>query len=60
MKKILALWNEEPVRVQTWVTVTVALGASFGLELTAQQVGAVSAFTAATLGLVVRRKVTPA
>ena len=37
----------------------IALGVSFGLNLSADQVGAIVAFSAAVLGLIARQKVTP-
>jgi nitrate/nitrite transporter NarK len=52
--------NGEPVAVLAVVQMAVALGVSFGLGLTSDQVGAITAFTAAVLGLIARQKVTPA
>jgi len=50
----------EPVAVLAVIQMGVALGASFGLHLTAEQIGAITAFSAAVLGLISRQKVTPA
>ena len=52
--------NAEPVAVLTVVQMAVALGVSFGLQLTGEQTGAIVALTAAILGLISRQKVTPA
>ena len=52
--------NGEPVAVLAVVQMGVALGVTFGLHLTLEQVGAITAFTAAVLGLIARQKVTPA
>lgn len=54
------LWDREPVMVLAVVQTGLALLLAFGVALTKEQVGAVLAFTAAVLGLVVRRKVMPA
>jgi hypothetical protein len=59
MTKILALWNEEPVRLYAFVQAGIAAGISFGLDWTGEQVGAVMMLTSAALALVIRRKVTP-
>jgi nitrate/nitrite transporter NarK len=52
--------SAEPVMVLAVIQMGVALGVSFGLRLSADQVGAVVAFSAAVLGLVARTKVSPA
>ena len=50
----------EPVAILAVIQMGVALGVSFGLHLTTDQVGAITAFSAALLGLIARQKVTPA
>lgn len=49
----------EPVLILGAVQTAIALVVSFGLDLTAEQVGAIVAFSAAVLSVVARRKVTP-
>ena len=51
--------NSEPVAMLTVVQMRIALGVSFGLHLTAEQMGAIVASSAAVLGLISRQKVTP-
>lgn len=51
--------REEPAVVSGFVAALLALGVSFGLNLTPQQVGAIVAVVAAALAFVVRSKVTP-
>lgn len=51
--------NAEPVMVLAVVQAVLALGTSFGLGLSAEQVGAILAVSAAVLGLIARQKVTP-
>lgn len=53
------LWNREPVMFLAVVQTGLALLLAFGVDLTKEQVGAILAFTAAVLGFVVRRKVSP-
>jgi hypothetical protein len=52
--------KHEPVLILGAIQTAVALVVAFGLDLTAEQVGAVVAFSAAVLSVVARRKVTPA
>lgn len=52
-------WNREPVMFMAVVQAGIALLTAFGLHLTAEQVGAIMAFTAALLGLIVRAQVSP-
>lgn len=57
-----ALWKlitREPVRTQGVVQAFIALLTAFGLGWTAEQVGAVMAFTAVLLAWVTREMVTP-
>lgn len=56
MQKIL---GREPVLILTAVQAAVVLVAAFGLKLSAEQVAAITAFTAAVLGVLARSKVTP-
>jgi hypothetical protein len=54
------IWNREPVLFLSTIQTAVALLVSFGLDFTAEQVGAITAACAAVLGLIARTKVTPA
>jgi hypothetical protein len=53
------IWHREPVLTLALVQAAIGLGTAFGLDLSAEQVGAVMAFTAALLGWVARERVTP-
>lgn len=53
------LWNREPTMILATLQALIALGISFGLGLTAEQVGAIMAASAAVLGLITRSQVTP-
>lgn len=53
------LWNREPALVVGFVQAVITAAVAFGLELTAEQTGAILLVTAAALSLVVRRKVSP-
>lgn len=53
------LWGREPVLVLAVVQAALALVVSFGFDLSGEQTGAIMAFIAAALGLIVRRRVTP-
>lgn len=53
------LWKREPVMFLAVVQTVVALVVSFGLDLTTEQVGAITAAAAAILGLLARSRVTP-
>jgi len=59
IKRVRSLWDREPVAFLTVVQAAVALGTSFGLQLSGEQVGAIMSFTAAVVGFVTRQKVTP-
>ena len=50
---------QEPVYVLAVVQTALALVVSFGLGLSGEQVGAITALAAAVLGLLARSKVTP-
>jgi urea transporter len=54
------LWNREPAAVLALVGAVIALGVSFGLNLSTDQVGAIMALTAIVLGLITRTQVSPA
>lgn len=56
----MGLWGREPVMAMALIQAAIALGASFGLALTGEQVGAVTAFSAALLAFITRAQVTPA
>lgn len=53
------IWKREPVMFLAVVQTIVALVVSFGLQLSAEQVGAITAAAAALLGLIARQRVTP-
>lgn len=59
MSKILAALNAEPVAIAGLIQAGLALLVAFGLNLSPEQIGAIMAFTAAALAVLVRRKVTP-
>lgn len=54
-----SLWSREPAAILGALQAVIALAISFGLELSAEQVGAVVAATAAVLALITRSQVTP-
>ena len=49
----------EPVAIMAVVQAFLALVVSFGLDLSSEQTGAIMAVTAAVVGLILRRRVTP-
>jgi hypothetical protein len=53
------IFRREPVLALAIIQTVVALSVSFGLGLTAEQVGAITATGAAVLGFVARQRVTP-
>jgi len=53
------LIKEEPVAIQAIIQALIALAISFGVGLTANQVGSITAVTAAVLGFLARQVVTP-
>lgn len=53
------IFQREPAMVMAAVNAVIALGVTFGLDLSVEQVGAILAATAAVLGLIVRSKVSP-
>lgn len=56
---MLEFIKDEPAMLMAVVQALLALLLAFGLELTTEQVGAILAFSAAVLGLVVRKQVVP-
>ena len=59
MSALIARIRNEPALVVAFVAAAIALGIAFGLELTAEQQGAITAFVVAVLGFVTRSKVSP-
>jgi hypothetical protein len=57
---MLNLIKQEPVAFQAVIQALIALGTSFGLNLSAGQVGAIVTCTAAILAFFTRQAVTPA
>ena len=53
------LWGREPAMILGLVQTVIALVAAFGLDLTAEQTGAILAATAAVLAVITRQSVTP-
>ena len=53
------MFNREPILWLAAVQAAIALVTSFGLDMTGEQTGAVMAVSAALLGLVARRRVSP-
>lgn len=53
------LWNREPALIMGLVEAALALFLAFGLNLSAEQVAAIVAFSAALLSVIVRQKVSP-
>jgi hypothetical protein len=51
--------NREPVVIAGLIQAALALAVSFGLKLSPEQIGAIMAFTAAALALLLRSRVTP-
>lgn len=62
MNPLKWIWQrilEEPVFAQALIVAAIAMGTAFGLGWTGAQVGAVTAFSAAVLGFLTRKSVTP-
>ena len=59
MSALLARIRQEPALVSGFVGAVLALGISFGLNVSAEQVGFILAFVTAALAFVVRSQVTP-
>lgn len=54
------MWTKEPALIVGFVGAAIALGVSFGLPVSAEQVGFIMAFVTAGLAFVTRSQVTPA
>lgn len=59
MSAVVDRIRREPALVVGFVAAMIALGTAFGLELTNEQTGAISAFVVAVLAFVTRSQVTP-
>jgi hypothetical protein len=59
MSWILGRVRDEPVMFQAIIVAGVGLVTSFGVGLSAEQVGGITAFTAAVLGWLTRSQVSP-
>ena len=59
MTRLTSLWGREPAMILAVVQAALAFFVVFGLRLSAEQIGAVLALTAAVLGLLTRSQVTP-
>ena len=59
MHSIWNLWGRNPAMVLALVGAVISLGVAFGLELTAEQTGAILALVQIILGLITRSQVTP-
>lgn len=53
------MFNREPILWLAAVQALIALVTSFGFDMTGEQTGAIMAVSAAVLGLVARRRVSP-
>lgn len=53
------LWNREPALIVGFVQAALVLALTFGVDLSAEQIAGILSLTAAGLGLVVRRRVSP-
>lgn len=53
------LWGREPVMVMAIIQSGIALLVGFGVSMSAEQVAAILAFTAAVLGFITRAQVSP-
>jgi hypothetical protein len=53
------IFNREPVAALAVIQTAVAIFVAFGLKISAEQVGAVTALSAAVLGFIARSRVTP-
>lgn len=59
MSGIGTLWGREPAMIVAFVQAIIVLGVAFGLNLTADQIGAILAVVAIVLGLITRSQVSP-
>ena len=53
------IFKREPVLLMALIQAAIALGVSFGLKLSADQVGTIVAFMAAALSFIARTQITP-
>jgi len=53
------MWTKEPALIVGFVGAAIALGVSFGLPVSAEQVGFIMAFVTAGLAFVTRARVSP-
>jgi len=53
------MWTKEPALIVGFVGAAIALGVSFGLPVTAEQVGFIMALVTASLAFVTRSQVSP-
>lgn len=53
------IFGREPILILAAIQAAIALVSAFGLQLSADQVAALVAFSAAVLGVVARQQVTP-
>lgn len=58
-KRLSSIWDREPAVFMALVSSGIALVSAFGLQLTGEQVGAITSFTAVVVGFITRSKVTP-
>lgn len=54
------IFGREPVLIYALVQSVITVAVTFGLHLSAEQIGAVLVLTTAVLSVIVRQKVTPA
>jgi hypothetical protein len=59
MDLIRRIFNREPVLFTAVIQSVLTLAVSFGLNMTADQIGTIVAVTAAILGVIARSQVTP-
>ncbi len=55
----MRLWDREPVMFMSVIQAGISLAVAFGTKLTAEQIGALLAFSAALIGFLMRSQVTP-
>lgn len=59
MNQILAFIKREPAAITSIVAAVIALAVSFGLSLSSEQVGAITAIATLLAGFITRAQVTP-
>lgn len=60
MSSIIAFLKKEPAAITSIVAAIIALAVSFGLSLSSDQVGAITAIATLLAGFITRASVTPA